>query len=670
MAQSRLGKALRPIVAVALGVVLICSLGAGKNKPMAARARSASRLPAAVLEPAEEAPLEVVPIDPDRREGVEQAAAALDSLLAKRHTEAGVQPAAKLTDEQFLRRVFLDLGGRIPTFDEAEDFLESNSSDKRAELIESLLESPDYVSRFYNVWAEVLRLQERPQKDLFFEPYLDWVKRSIAANRPYDQWVYEMLTANGKLWKSPAVGYQLRDLGMPLPYVDNTVRVFLGTQIGCAQCHDHPFDSWKQHQFYELAAFTAGTQAGLGGKPSKEARQEAKKTPRRDGLETTRNNVRYLSSEARKDAKQAGRPKVDQQFLQFLDANGTVVGYHALPLKLPHDYQYADAEPLAEVPPRVLWGEIPTAAQTAPGREQFAAWLTSRDNRQFARTIANRMWKLLMGVGVVEPIDDFRTENPPSHPELLEHLTDEMLRLEFDLREFVRLIVSTDTYQRRAVAYDPTRERAPAFTAPTLKRLSAEQLWDSILTLVAHDPWAYQRPTVEAFGKAVELDLNRKNVSYKTAQEVYENFQATFGRRAAAKEMFKQVGYRGAVLARASELPTPLPLGHFLRQFGQSDRETIDGGRTVATVPQILAMLNGPITHSMLQRGSVIFDEVSSHAPREAVDVIFLSVLSRRPSAADREFAMQEILSAENRAIGASNLIWALLNTREFLFIQ
>ena len=670
MARLCLGKALRPTLAVALGVVLICSLGAGKNRPMAARARSVPRLPAAVLEPAGETAIEVLPIDPDRREGVQQAAAALDQLLAKRHAETGVQPGAKLTDEQFLRRVYLDLGGRIPTFDEAEAFLESTSTDKRDNLIEGLLESPDYVSRFYNVWAEVLRLQERPQRDLFFEPYLDWVKRSIAANRPYDQWVYEMLTADGKLWESPAVGYQLRDLGMPLPYVDNTVRVFLGTQIGCAQCHDHPFDSWTQHQFYELAAFTAGTQAGLGGKPSKEARKEAKNTPRRDGLETTRANVRQLTSQARKDAKQAGRPKVDQQFLQFLDANGTVVGYHALPLKLPHDYQYADAEPLAKVQPRVLWGAIPTAAQTAPGREQFAAWLTGRDNRQFARTIANRMWKLLMGAGVVEPIDDFRTENPPSHPELLEHLTDEMLRLDFDLREFVRLIVSTDTYQRRAVACDPTADGAPAFTAPALKRLSAEQLWDSILTLVAHDPWAYQRPTVEAFGAAVDLDLNRKKVSYEKAQEVYGNFQATFGRRAAAQEMSKQYGYRGAVLARASELPTPLPLGHFLRQFGQSDRETIDGGRTVATVPQILAMLNGPITHSMLQRGSVIFDEVSSHGPNEAVNVIFLSVLARRPSAADREFAMQEILSAENRAVGASNLIWALLNTREFLFIQ
>jgi hypothetical protein len=124
------------------------------------------------------------------------------------------------------------------------------------------------------------------------------------------------------------------------------------------------------------------------------------------------------------------------------------------------------------------------------------------------------------------------------------------------------------------------------------------------------------------------------------------------------------------VLARASELPAPLPLGHFLRQFGQSDRESIEGGRTVATVPQILTMFNGSITHSMLIPGSAIHDEVMSHEPKQAVDVIFLSILSHRPSAEDRSFAIQEIQSADTPKTGVGNLIWALLNTREFIFIQ
>jgi len=640
-----------------VALAAIASVAADRAKPDRQAERQGG-LPATVTTAADGPAMKVAAVNAARRDRVRSEAAAIDALLESRWRELGIEPSPPLDDAQFVRRIHLELAGRIPTYDETTAFLADASSAKRDAMIESLLASPEYVSHFYNYWADVLRLTERPQRNLVFEPYLAYVKDSIRTNKPYDEWVREMLTADGRLWENPAVGFQLRDDGMPLPYVDNTVRVLLGTQIGCAQCHDHPFDQWTQHQFYELAAFTAGTKTRLsvGTRPGK---------PGKDSRPIPPPVVRTLVKEARETkGKKAGG------LIQFIQANATAVSFVDASLRLPHDYQYDDAKPLEKVERELLWGKVPASVAHADGREQFAAWMVARTNRQFARTIANRMWKLLMGVGVVEPIDDFRTENPPSHPELLEHLTDEMLRLEFDLREFVRLIVSTDTYQRRAVAYDPTADGAPAFTAPTLKRLTAEQLWDSILTLVAHDPWAYQRPTVEAFGEAVDLDLNRQKVSYEKAQEVYDKFQSTFGRRAAAKEMAKQYGYRGAVLARASELPTPLPLGHFLRQFGQSDRETIDGGRTVATVPQILAMLNGPITHSMLQRGSVIFDEVSSHAPREAVDVIFLSVLSRRPSAADREFAMQEILSAENRAVGSCNLIWALLNTREFLFIQ
>ena len=115
------------------------------------------------------------------------------------------------------------------------------------------------VSNMYNFWADTLRLVQSPTNNMVADPYLAYVKDSIRENKQYDQWVYEMLTADGKLWEHPAVGFQLRDDGMPLPYVDNTVRVFLGTQIGCAQCHNHPFDHWTQHQFYELAAFTTGT---------------------------------------------------------------------------------------------------------------------------------------------------------------------------------------------------------------------------------------------------------------------------------------------------------------------------------------------------------------------------------------------------------------------------
>ncbi len=590
-------------------------------------------------------------VDRDGRAAVSAAAARIDGLLVDHWREHDVKPAARLTDEQFVRRIFLELGGRIPSYDETVEFLASKDRRKRESLVDRMLESPDYVSHFYNFWADILRLQERPSKSLPFEPYLYYVKDAIRTNKPYDTWVHEMLTADGRIWENPAVGFQLRDEGMPLPYVDNTVRVFLGTQIGCAQCHDHPFDQWTQKQFYELAALTAGTRMRTG-----RGQMSAK------GKELPGEGVRGLLADIR---KQNG--KKTAQLTRFVQANATAVSFADAPLKLPHDYQYDDAEPLSVVSPKVLWSDVPTTATTANGREKFAAWVVAHDNRQFARTIANRMWRKLMGVGLVEPVDDFREENPASFPALLEHLTDEILRLDFDLREFVRIVVSTDAYQRRAVAHDPTSAAPFRFTGPALRRMTAEQLWDSILTLVARNPWSVQRPTPEQIASAASLDLTKARV--EDVERRCEEFMDAYG-RGYMRHLQQICGYHGQLLVRASEIPAPLPLGHFLRQFGQSDREAIEGARQVATIPQILAMFNGPITHSMLERGSVIYDNVTSHKPEQAIDVVFLSVLSHRPSPEDRRFAFQEITTAENPATGCGNVIWSLLNTREFIFIQ
>ena len=656
---------IRLFVAIVFVFVLFSGLGAERKKPNRqpkSKVPPPIRLPEAVIKPHSGSVMNVAPLDRSRRKEIHKAAIAIDSLLVAHWTEHGEKESPRLKDDQFVRRIYLELGGRIPTLDETIAFLDSPKETKRADLIDTLLESPDYVSHFYNFWADILRLCERPQKQLFFEPYLDYVKRSIASNTPFDAWAYEMLTADGRLWESPAVGYQLRDEGMPLPYVDNTVRVFLGTQIGCAQCHDHPFDDWTQHQFYELAALTAGTRSRSDGKESpKDSKSPPKKSEKRRQL----NPVGMLIKEAKEKAKGG---KVDNQFIQFLRANGTSVAYTERPLNLPHDYAYQDAQPLDTVQAKVLWGEVPKEAQALDGRHQMAAWMTGRDNRQFARTIANRLWKKVMGVGLVEPVDDFRPENPASYPALLEHLTDEMLRLNFDLREFVRVLVSTDTYQRRAVLHDPTSETPFRFPAPSLKRMTAEQIWDSILVLVARDTWAFQRPSVAEFRSKVSLDL--ASVDLVTAERIGDLYRSNYSPPIYSKRLAREYGYKGQILVRASELPAPLPLGHFLRQFGQSDRESIEGSRTVATIPQILSMFNGPITHSMLERGSVIYDNVTAAGPQKGIDVIFLSILSHRPSSEDRQLATKEVMTAENPATGYGNVIWSLLNTREFIFIQ
>ena len=637
-------------VALALAAVALVAHAA---KPAA---RPASGLPRAVIQPPAGPVMDVAPLPSGSRDRVKAAAAAIDELLAARWQEHGVEPSPPLDDAEFVRRIHLELTGRIPSHDETIAFLGDASAGKRDSLIERLLTSPDYVSHFYNFWADILRLADRPQRNLFLEPYLAWVKDSIRTNRRYDDWVREMLTADGKVWDNPAVGFQLRDDGMPLPYVDNTIRVLLGTQIGCAQCHDHPFDEWTQHQFYELAAFTAGTKTRLGAgmRPAKPGKEPRPVPPPA---------VRKLVQEAQETkGKKAG------QLVQFIQANATSVSHQDAALRLPHDYQYDDAKPRDLVEPALLWGRVPASVRNADGREQVAAWITARSNRQFARTIANRLWRKVMGVGLVEPVDDFRDENPPSDPELLEHLTDLVLRLDFDLRQFVRVLVSTSAYQRRAVIRDPTAAEPFRFAGPALRRMTAEQLWDSIVGLVARNPWSVQRPAAADIAAVAGVDL--KTATLDDVERQFDAFMAEFGPGRHQRRLLQTCGYRGQMLVKASEMPAPLPLGHFLRQFGQSDRETIEGGRMVPTIPQILAMLNGPITHAMLEQGSVIYDTVTDREGEEAIDAVFVTLLSRPPSSAERAAAHDEIATADDPATGCGNLIWALLNTREFLFIQ
>lgn len=596
-------------------------------------------------------PFKVAKIDRSRRADVQSAASQIDALIDRSLEQSGEKPQPTLRDEQFVRRIYLELGGRIPTYDEAKKFLDSKSESKRVQLIDDLLESPDYVSHSYNYWADVLRLTERPNGNLFLDPYLAYIKESIANNKPYDQWVQEMLTANGKVWQNPASGFQLRDQGMPLPYVDNTVRVFLGKQIGCAQCHDHPFDDWTQKQFYELAAFTAGTQYRINNNDPM--------------FKKGGTNPGELIKQAREKAPEG---KVPGQFQQLVNANAYSIKFANRPLKLPHDYQYSDGKPNDVVKPKVLWGDVPTSASTAELRQQFASWVTHRENRQFARNIANRIWKKMMGLGVVEPIDDFNDNNKPSDPALLDHLTDEMLRLNFDLREFTRIIVNTRAYQRQAMVRESFETKPFHFAGPVLKRMTAEQLWDSLLTLIAYNPWSFQRPTATDYINVADIDWSK--VQLADAEAASNRYSQSLFPPYLNTERQKLCGFEGQLLVRASEIPTPLPLGHFLRQFGQSDRETIEGGREVATVPQILAMFNGPITHIMLKKGSVVYDNMIETGPQNAIDVLFISVLSRKPMGPDRELAKDEINHNVRSEVGYGNVLWALLNTREFLFIQ
>ena len=662
-------------VSLCIGIALLNG-SAWSAKPEPETEWKPPKLPEAVTIKPEGAVLKVAPIDRETRPEIEQAAAQIDSILQAYWNENKTKSGKKTTDHEFVRRAYLELAGRIPTIDEARTFCNATGRKKRGQLIDDLLESPGYVSHFYNYWADILRLKERPSRDIFFEPYMAWVKESLADNMPYDKWVYTLLTANGRVAENPATGFQLRDAGMPLSYVDNTVRVFLGTQIGCAQCHDHPFDRWTQQEFYKLAALTNGSKfsakqvlfGGMGGASfgtddSFSDSGPASDSPFKDEDDLIPNlaRLRYGMQTAIDEKKVGGGIR------NFYGSGTMMISSMDDEFRLPHDYQYDDGDPLDVVEPAVLWGKIPEYAEDEDNRARFAAWLTTSDNRQFARNIANRMWKKVMGVGLVEPIDDFQEGNIPAIPELLEHLTDEMLRLNFDLREFVRLLVSTQTYQNVAVIYDPTAAEPHRYAGPALKRMTAEQLWDSLLTLIATNEWAYQRPTAQDLQTVYGIDMSV--MDYEEFEQSYKDYNEYM--RGLNRTRNKNCGYEGLTLVRASELPQPSGASHLLRQFGQGDRETIETARQSATVPQILTLFNGWMTHAMLAKGSVIYDSVSQqNTMKSAVDTIFLAILTHEPDADMRRAAEQEIKQASNPAAGCGNLIWALLNTREFLFID
>lgn len=640
------------LLALVCGVVLGGSAVFAQTKPATPNKKSAapnkaaqqkatppkkSNLPA----PPENVVIKIAPLSAVLKDQAIRSAARIDMLVDRNLEKNGAAPSDESTDEQFVRRAFLDISGTIPTSKQAETFFQSRSTIKRVALIEFLMNRPGYASHFYNYWADILRLVDRADNNNYIRPFSDWVKTSLQDNTPFDKMVHAMLTAEGQVWDSPPVGFVLRDQGMKLDNLNNAVRVFLGTRIGCAQCHDHPFDRWTQREFYQLAAFTSGVEDRLSGprgiKVNNQAVDSAAPSPD--------------SPEARlaKSIMRLNRPGV------WHNERGN--------LKFPADYQYKNAKPNELAVPAVLWGESAGTVVTADRRTKFADWVVADDNSRFALTLANRLWKRVMGIGLIEPEDDMTDETKASNPELMDFLVSEMRRLKYDMKEFQRILYYTSTYQRRVVYDDLDPEKPFLFAGPALKRMTAEQVWDSLLTLTVADPDDFVRASDDEYVSIIKM------TPQTTAAEVIQKAKKLDQQRKdEAAERRKRL-YKGIEIARASELSQPLPDGHFLRQFGQSDRGIISDSHTDGTVPQLLTMFNGPVTHMMLEGGSVIYnDVVGQRDVDDQIDAIFLALLSRKPNAREKSAAQKEMKVAGNAGYG--NVIWALLNTREFLFIQ
>ena len=423
---------------------------------------------------------EAAPSKPLSLSEVLQAAAKIDQLLEADLRTRKLQPLPIVAEDTFVRRSYLNIVGRIPTAMEASRFLDDKAPDKRTRLIEHLVSSPGYDSSAFNYFADLLRLQTGEEQ--YGLGWHVWLRNSLASDKPWNKIVHEMLSAEGHASKNPAVGYYLRDRGMLLDNVSNTVQVFLGHQIGCAQCHDHPFDSWTQMEYYEMAAFSGGI-----AYRSDEARQLVNKV-----AEHSRNNHPGMNR-ALKSKKKATRAKARGSLLRRINGEmryllryfnrNEIAESKSQQLKLPDDYQYKDGEPGEAVKPATLFGAQASDVNPEDRRKVFADWVTGGDNPYFAKVIANRLWRRTFGHGLVDPVDDWNEKLKGSHPEVLTYIEKVMKGVGYRTRDFERILYHTKLFQRQVSPVESTPGTDYHFVGPQLRRMSAEELYDSFTVL-------------------------------------------------------------------------------------------------------------------------------------------------------------------------------------------
>ncbi len=711
----------------------------------------------------------------------DDASARIDALLAQDWQTQKLTRNPTASDETFVRRLYLDVVGRIPTLEEAQSFLSSKDEHKRAKLIDQLLASEGYTSHLFHFWADILRVQSRAnggQGEMTSKPYLEHVKKRIRENLPYDQFVRELLTAQGKVWDNPAIGYYMRDLGMPLDNLSNTARIFLGTRIECAQCHNHPFDKWTQMQFYQMAAFTYPQETNFTGIMSKaEVSAMRRKAESKPETLSAANNI--------------GR---------IFENLGDFVRYskvQALPereLKLPHDYKYDDAKPFTVIAPATMLG---AKTQCKPGDDTlkaYADWLTSSQNPRFTTVIANRLWKKVFGLGLIEPVDDLNDESVAMIPPLMKHLEQLMIAGRYDVKAFLRVLLNTQAYQSDVTPREIAAGEVYHFTGPVLRRLTAEQIYDSFVTLIQPTPDLPQRHGIDsevakklvyrgklsdaldlltpqeifdgtvkasaaydAIGERAKvlrvqytaaqkakdkplmekLNLEIRSLEFtartsihdhivvpavarlytkKTGKEApppipvrkptldelkkpgqqrdyiavpgYDIDQAIPRDEQAAADardtIFKAEAQRFGITdvkaflnarrdqarewPRAAELESPAPRGHFLREFGQSDRDLIENSNHEASMPQALVLMNSTLYLEIVKPFTQLrLALAKAKYPDDQLDLAYLTLLTRKPTESERN----AWATAQQHGLDSiEDLIFAIINTRQFIFVR
>ncbi len=486
-----------------------------------------------------------------------------------------LQPAAKCSDTVFIRRASLDLLGIVPTAGEVRAFIADPAQDKRAKLVDQLLTRPEFADYWGLKWADLFKVELRALDERGLRTFHTWLRESVEQNRPLNEFARDLLAARGSTYtNAPANFYRAHRT--PVLRAEAAAQVFLGLRLHCAQCHNHPYDRWSQDDYHNWAAVFARVNYKI---------IENKRTDKNDQHEFVGEQIVLISDKGDHQNPRIGAPAT----------------------------------------PRLLGaGEIKTDP-TSDAVKSAADWVANPTNPHFARAQANRIWFHLMGRGLVDPVDDLRPTNPPSHPELLDELAVDLVKSRFDLRHLIRRIMSSHTYQGAGESALSLPSDAVHYGYIPARPLAAEQLFDSL-------------------SRVIDAPIKMTGLS---------------------------AGQRVAQLAGAVSDRKKDDAEKFLVVFGKPPRILNSECERLCepTLGQTFQMMNGPVIAAMISRPDNRLGQLlaTNKSDPEIVDELSVAVLGHAPTRASLEGFKQYLAKTKDRRAALEDILWALVNAKEFV---
>lgn len=530
--------------------------------------------------------LEFVPDRPNFVNTALEPANVIDEAVFAQLQRLRINPSEICDDTTFLRRVFLDVTGLLPTAERAQKFVSSSEPDKRSRLIDEVLASAEFNDMQALRWSDLLRVEEKTLDKKGVAVFHAWIRDSFAQKKPLNLFAKELLEARGSTYKVAATNLY-RSLRTPEARGEATAQLFLGVRLQCARCHNHPFDRWTRADYYGWSNFFA--------------------------------RIDYKIIENKR------RDKFDKH-----EFNGEQI------VILKEDGDVKDPTTGRTAGLRFLGGTADATASSDSGDsgntdrlQQIAGWMNSATNERFAATQANRIWFQIVGRGVVDPVDDFRSTNPPVNPELLSALQKEFVRGDFRVRPLMRLILNSRTYQLSSTPNETNQSTSHLFSRVLPRRLTAEQMLDAVSQVLGVSvEFGDQKPGT----KAVQLAGVRNGGHRYSPPEIGDRFLALFGKP-------------GRQLSCECERTDETTLA---QTFEMCSGDLID---------QLLRDKNGRIAKSLK----------GDESDQELVDILYWSALCRAPSPEESTTARAHIQNRPDRRQGLEDVAWAILNSNEFL---